>query len=56
MAFESLQFPGHFLNCTRDGLVNLYRQPLTSINVQFTVRVNVSLLVWLQGNEWLVGF
>ena len=56
VAFESLQFPGHFLNSRRDGSVNLDQQPLTSINVQFIVRVNVSQLAWLQGNMWLVGF
>ena len=47
VAFESLKFPGHFVSIGKNGLAKVERRGLDSDHVQFTVRINVSVVVCL---------
>lgn len=47
VAFESVKFPSHFLSIAADGLVRLESRSLDSINVQFTLRANVSGKIYI---------
>ena len=42
VAFESVRFPGHFMNIGTDGLAKLEGRDMESQDVHFIVRVKVS--------------
>ena len=43
VVFESIKFPGHYINVGKDSVAKLDAHPRGSHKVQFTIRINVSI-------------